>query len=114
MRRRTAVAAVVLCGFAVVAPAPGAAAPRPPLATYTRIISAKALANTGLPQAYGRWFLTFRKDRTLFVQGPAGFSAYQQVTVTSAGRFTVREDFCSPKSGTYAWKLAGRTLTRRA
>jgi hypothetical protein len=102
---------VTSCAVASPSAAKAGTVPKQLLATFVRTIPAKELAQTGFPQAYGRWSLTVKKDRTLFLQGPAGFSSYQHLTATSATRLTVRDDFCTPRSGTYRWKVTGKSLT---
>jgi hypothetical protein len=103
-------AVAVACALAAPALGSGGAVPTRLLGTFGRTIPAKDLAQTGLPQAYGRWSLTIKKDRTLFLQGPQAFSTYEHLTATSSTRFTVRDDFCTPRAGTYGWKLSGKSL----
>ncbi len=102
---------VVVAGTAA---AGASSVPRALLGKYSRTISAKALARTGYPQGAGTWTITFRKDATVFVQAPpaTGLSSYQQLTATSAGVLTLRDEFCVPHNkGTYRWKVTGKTLT---
>jgi hypothetical protein len=101
-----ALAAVVVAGA-------NGAVPKQLLGRYHRTISAAALARTTYPQAAGRWSLTFKKDGTVLAQGPAatGVSGYLQASATGPGLLTIRDKFCTPRSGTYRWRLVGPSLT---
>ena len=104
---------VVAVLAAVVVTGAGGAVPKQLVGRYGRTISAAALAKTTYPQAAGRWTLTFNRDGTVLAQGPAasGVSGYLHATATAPGRLTIRDEFCTPRSGTYRWKLVGRLLT---